>query len=429
MRRIKEKFKKNIEKKNLKSKFSKDSIWLILSQITLVLCGFSINLIIGKVQGASSLGIFNLAISYYSFFSVIFSFGLNTAILQKVSSNDEGDTVEKEIFSSNFFLLLFSSICLSLLLILISKNFPYLYGKDLSYSSNFIICFFALPFFILNKSYMAYFTGKRNQKMFALIRIFRWLLLLIFITVGVFLEYTITVLLYSFLITESIILLMNLIVKNNFTLKLSKKRMKDNISFGFKSYTSEMVSDFNDKLDIMIIAHFLTKSDVGIYSFLVFFVKSLYIFPGILQQNFNPIISKLWKIKDFIKINKSIKRIKKINLLIIIAQYLFVLGAYIFMINFLKKEFNNTEYLFIIASIGIFMYATVYWSGGILTMTNQLIPNIYRTSLVLISTVLLTFILCKFYGLLGAVIAVSLNGLIAFFLLKFFIFKTLKIKI
>jgi O-antigen/teichoic acid export membrane protein len=308
-------------------------------------------------------------------------------------------------------------------------KFPGLLGKDAQFNSYLITCALALPLFNLNKMFMAYYSGKRNQKRFSLLRLLRWLLIFVMIFAMVISDFPIGTILHVFLVTEILLLALNLTWKHDFHFLFDKNIVKENMAFGIKSYAASIVSEFNNKLDIIIIALFVTNSQLGVYSFVIFFAKSLYIFPGILQQNISPIISSLWIKRDISKIKRTIATVKKVNFILIALQTAAIIVFYNLIITFIKKEFLNTEMYLYISLIGVFASGSVYWAGSILIMTQKLNANILRTWLVFSLSIITTYWLCSSYGLIGAVWSVSTNGIISFMLLKYFIKRTLNISV
>ena len=419
-------------KKIASSKFSKDTIWLIGSQGILLVSGLLVNLLIGKELGSSELGIFNQVLGYYAILSTIFSLGLNNSIIKKISALQQNkDTLnqEKLLLSSNFFLTLIFSTLFSSIVILIIHLFPQIISsKELAES--LIIPISSLPFFNLNKNFMAYYSGKRMQKQFSIVRSLRWILIIGFIGVCITLKLKVESILYSFLFTEFILVVYSTIqLKKIFVFNFTKQYLKDNFSFGFKSFSAELFAIFNDKFDILIIGYFLTNSEVGIYSFYIFFAKSLYIFPGIIQQNINPIISKHHSENTLLELQNKFYKLRKVNLLILLIQTFAILGMYVIIVHFFKAEFKNSIHLLIIAMIGIFPSALISWSGSILVMIGKLKENIIRTFSIMAISLSLTVIFCYFYGLLGATIAVSLSSFISFIMMNSFVRRLVGLKI
>jgi O-antigen/teichoic acid export membrane protein len=414
---------------NFSSKFTKDTFWLISSQIILIISGFLLNVIIGGKLGAENLGIFSQVISYYTILSTIFSLGLNNTIIQKIASAAQENNTENEILTSNLILTAIISVILTIASIALAYTFPNIFSsKELAEA--IVIPFLSLPFFNLNKNFMAYYSGKRNQKMFSILRSTRWLLLIGFISISILVSSNLSILLYAFIFTEGSVFIFNsILLRKQFNIKVNLHLMKSNFSFGFKSFSAELLSVFNDQLDILIIAYFLTNSEVGIYGFLIFFAKSLYIFPGILQQNLNPIISNYWVNNKISELQVQLNKIQRINILVVLSQTFLVLIAYQTIIMLFKQEFQNSLVFLLIAISGTLPFALISWGGSMLVMTGKLKENTHRIFFILIFSSSTTFVLSYFFGLLGASIAVCLNSIITFLILKTFINKTLGLKL
>jgi O-antigen/teichoic acid export membrane protein len=188
-----------------------------------------------------------------------------------------------------------------------------------------------------------------------------------------------------------------------------------------KSFFAEAFSILNDKLDLIIIGYLISSTDVGVYSFLIFFAKSLYIFPGILQQNINPLIGKYWKDKKMVELNKLLRKIRKGNLYVVLFQAVILVIFYKVLIDYFMIEFNDSFGFLLIAIIGVIPMALITWGGSILVMTNRLKANIQRTILILVFSVLSIVILTFNFGLHGAVWALVLNGVFGFSLLVGFV--------
>jgi O-antigen/teichoic acid export membrane protein len=414
---------------NYSSKFSTDTMWLILSQIVLISSGFLINILIGVKFGSEKLGIFNQVIGYYTIFSTMFSIGLNNSIIKSISTVGLNKSTSSKILTSNLILTAIFSILLTAISLFITKKYPFLFSSS-ELAEAIVIPLVSLPFFNINKNFMAYYTGTRNQKMFSLLRSIRWLLIIIFIIFSICFEENISIFLYSFLFAEVTIFFGNLFMLRHYIIfKIEIQYFKSNFYFGLKSFTAELLSVFNDQLDLIIIAYYLSKYEVGVYSFFIFFTKSLYIFPGIIQQNLNPIISKYWSQNRIKELQLQINKIRKINQIVVGVQVIIILLCYYIIINYIKLDFKESFGLLIISLIGAFPFSLILWSGSILVMTGKLNENIYRTLFILIFSVSSSLILSSLLGLIGSTIAISINSIMAFILMKTFVKKSLNLKL
>jgi len=413
----------------LGSKFSKDTVWLLMAQIVLFVCGFFLNFIIVYKSGTAGLGLFNKAMAFYSIASIFFALGLNNTLIKKIAEKNKTLKEENTLFTSNIFFTFLVSAILSTGFVFLNKIATDVLGIK-AISQAIVIPFFALPFFNVNKNFMAFYSGKRDQKKVAIERILRWLLLLGFVVATVLSGQSIEIVLYCFLFSEGCLFLFNIYsIRKNIDFNFTRIQVKENFAFGLKTYISEIVSVMNANVDIIIVGFFLSLEEVGIYSFIVFFVKTLAVFPGLIMQNINPIVSEFWTKGDVQELKEKIRKIKRVNFYVVGAQFLTLLLAYKIVTSFIKEEFAGTYLYFIICLTGYLFFALVYWSGGMLIMMGKNKENNIRTLVVLAVCVALQLIFSYSYGLFGACLAMFVSSVLNYFLLKIMINKTFKTSI
>lgn len=400
-------------------KFTVDTLWLISSQAVLIISGFLVNLIIGYQYGAATLGVFNQVLGFYLILSTFISLGINNCLIQKISSGLPQH--HQRIFSSNFSITTVSAILFSAALLFVSYYFPSVFSSP-ELAKALFIATFSLPFFNWNKNFMAFATGTRNQKLFSNVRSFRWLIIIGFVATVILMSADPFWLYYSFLAAEVILFIFCFAMFSHLlTFNFNVMDIKSNLSFGLKSFFAEAFSILNDKLDLIIIGYLISSTEVGVYSFFIFFAKSLYIFPGILQQNINPLIGKHWSAQTMDELGPTLNKIRKVNATIVLVQALAIVVFYKVLTDNYKPEFTDSLKYLAITFIGIIPFAFIGWGGSILVMTGKLKANIYRTLVLLIFTVLATFIFTFFFGFTGAIWAIVANGIFAFLLLFGFV--------
>jgi O-antigen/teichoic acid export membrane protein len=205
--------------------------------------------------------------------------------------------------------------------------------------------------------------------------------------------------------------------------------IRESISFGIGSFISEITSTFNSSIDIILVAYFLSDQEAGQYSFIAFFVRTLYVFPGILMQNISPIISYHWTKKAITELNIKLHKLRSINMIVLSLQFLMLLVFYKIVILRIKEGFETTYAAFIIAMMGTFLFAQISWGGSILVMTEKLKANFYRTFIVLILNVIVCTLFSYAFGFIGSVTAISANALLSFLLLKTFVYRKTGVKL
>lgn len=411
------------------SRFSRDTVWLIGAQAVLMVSGFGVNLIVGKTQGADALGIFNQALAFYTILSTFFALGLNNTITKKIAEGNRTSEETQQILSSNLFVTTLFSGLMSILIGTAAFQRPDFFSSP-ELARVVYIPMVALPFFNINKNFGAYFTALRLQKRFAQQRILRWSIILSFVIGCVLTEQSVDKTLWCFFVAEFIVLMLNLFqLRGRFKLRISRNTIVDNLKFGMKTYVAELISVLNSSLDVILIGYFLTNAETGVYSFIVYFVKTLYIFPGIMMQNFSPIVSKTWASGKMQELVARMQSIRRVNRIVVSLQLIALLIGYPIITLYIKQEFNNTIQLFLMAVAGAYVYSLISWSGSMLIMTNKLNENIARTLLIIVLSATCTLLFTNVMGLAGSCVAYSINGFIAFFATRQFIQSSLKLSV
>lgn len=367
----------------LNSRFSRDTIWLIGAQAVLMISGFGVNLIVGKIQGADALGVFSQALAFYTILSTFFALGLNNTITKKIAEGQRSAEETQSILTTNLIITACFSGLFSAIVSTVAMRRPDFFSSP-ELAAVVHIPMLALPFFNINKNFGAYFSGLRLQKRFAQQRILRWTIIILFVSVTVYTKRPSEDTLWCFLAAELTVFLLNLFqLRGRVKLRISRSTIADNLKFGMKTYVAELISVLNASLDVILIGYFLTNAETGIYSFIVYFAKTLYIFPGIMMQNFSPIVSKTWATGKKEELLIKMHSIKKTNRWVVSVQLVVLLLAYPLITLFVKKEFSGTFGLFAITAFGAFIFSLIAWSGSMLIMTNKLNKNIQRVGLII----------------------------------------------
>jgi O-antigen/teichoic acid export membrane protein len=268
------------------------------------------------------------------------------------------------------------------------------------------------------------------QKRFAQQRILRWTIIILFVSVAVYTKRPTEDTLWCFLAAELTVFLLNLFqLFDRVKLRISRSTIVDNLKFGMKTYVAELISVLNSSLDVILIGYFLSNAETGIYSFIVYFAKTLYIFPGIMMQNFSPIVSKTWSTGKLDELKSRMHSIRRMNRIVVSLQLIALLIVYPIVTLFIKQEFNSTFNLFLISVLGAYIFSLISWSGSMLIMTNKLNENIARTLFIILMSASSTVLAAKFLGLQGACLAYGINGLISFWATRQFIKKSLQISV
>lgn len=414
----------------LQYKFVKDSAWTFISYIILAFSGVIINILIGNNYGPAGLGVFSQALALYMILSLIAVCGLNNSVLKYIAQYNSETEVVKNIFTTAFILTLAFSIFLVIVLQLLSYRFSSIFfNRDVTKAASII--FLSLPFFALNKIFMALLNALRHMKTYALIQSLRWILIISFILFSIFLKKQIHFIFFSFLFTEVILLSYFLIYYiKYFNLKHNSSGwFNKHLIFGSKSVLLGFLSETNNKIDVFFISFFLSNYNVGVYSFAAEIARGLLSIGTVVQLNVNPIVSDLWEKRNREALSSYTRQIMKFMFKLIMFVIIAAAVIYPFFVKIFMKDISYLESIpiFYILLPGVFIFGMYCFAGGYLSMANYLNTALLNLIIIIAFNTLSCIIFIHFWGLIGAAIATSSTLTVTTMLLHFFVRKKMGI--
>lgn len=413
-------------------KFVQDSAYVLASYIILAFSGIVANVLIGNFYRAEGLGVFNQSVALYMIFSLITVFGLNTSIVKHIAQYNEDTEIQKKIFTSAVLLTTGISIILAFILYLLACYFPALYfNKEVTRSTAIIVL--SLPFLSQNKVFMALLNALRHMKAYAIIQSVRWILIISFILISIYLKRSVYFLSYSFLFSELLLLIYFVIFYSQyFSFKYIRSSWyKTHWIFGGKSVLLGFLSETNNRVDIFLISFFLTNYYVGIYSFAAEIAKGFLNIASVIQLNINPIVSNLWEKHDLVALNKYTKSISKVMYIIVIPLFIIAALAYPVFINIFMKDKSYIESIpvFYTLLVGIFLPAVYYFAGAYLSMANFLNISVINLIIIIIYNALSCTLFIHLFGFYGAAVSTSTTYLLSVILMQYYVRKKMGISL
>ena len=275
---------------------SKNSAITFSSQILIFAVGFITSIILARTLGPTGKGIYALIILIPAVMLKLGSLGIEAANVYFVGSRQ----YEPKDVASNSLL---SSILLSLFLILLFLGISYLSAFKNYLNSNQINIFYlwlvvlTIPFSLFSGFLRSIFLGKEKIITFNKINIFQTIIQLVTIVIfliilkqgvsGAVNAHILTVL-FAFVF---IIFLIKKVTK--IKLSFNKKLFKDSIGYGVKAYFANLAQFLNYRLDMFLVAFFLTPAAVGYYSLSVGIAEKLWMLPGAIATVLFPRVSSL----------------------------------------------------------------------------------------------------------------------------------------
>ncbi|CAG0977858.1 hypothetical protein FLAV_01602 [Flavobacteriales bacterium] len=416
----------------IKSKFAKDGLWLIGSQLILSVCALLINIFISQKYSSAGFGVFNISFKVYLITSVLASFSTNVIVLRYISQFNIEKEREEKCLSTAFTMALFFSLLVMIAGILLCFFITKWVGKE-TLQHCLIVFFIGIPFFVLNKFYFNVLNGLRKMQLFAFLQALRWVLLAVgVITFSALFSFSLWKMCLFFPVTECVLFMVStLAVKPYFKTRLTWKKgwITEHFHFGWQSVSSYAITEIHNYSDVVVLGIFTNMSTVGLYSFAADIAKNLFAFTDILQTNFNPIITELWWKNKYEELNSKIKQLRNFTYLLYAPVCLLSVFAYSVLIRYFLNDSGYTEsyYLFIILCLGVFLFSGIRPSMAILELCGFQQLKLKINIVALFMNILLNGLLAFFYGITGIALATVFSYLIYALLLDFTVQKKIKI--
>ena len=275
---------------------SKNSAVTFSSQVLILGLGLITSIILARVLGPTGKGIYALIMLIPAVMLKLGSLGIEAANVYFTGSKRYEI---KDIVSNS----LLSSILLGLILIFLFFGVSHLNIFQTFLNSNQINPFYlwlavlTVPLSLLFGFLQNIFLGKEEIAKYNKINIFRGILQLIAIIIFllIFKQGIFGAVLSHILIITTVTLFVVILVKKitPLSIKIHRKLFKDSTKYGLKAYFGNLAQFLNYRLDIFLVAIFLTPAAVGFYSISVGIAERLWMLPGAIATVLFPRISSL----------------------------------------------------------------------------------------------------------------------------------------
>ncbi|MFH1326515.1 MAG: oligosaccharide flippase family protein [archaeon] len=418
---------------SLKSKFGQGVIWNIGSLGILGIVGILLNILIARFYGAEILGVFNQAFAFYILASQIAVWGMHFSVLKHISQFSEDKKKCNSIISSSIILTIVISLVISIIIYSLKGFFGGILGSEnVKEAVGYIAP--AIFFFAINKLLLYVLNGFRHMKNYAFSNALRYVMILVFLIIGIILGVSGNTLPIIFTLGEFVVLCWLIISTSklySFTLNKFKEWAKKHLEFGNKIMLSGTLHETNTRVDILMLGIFTSDAMVGIYSLASIIAEGVSMIYIAVKANVNPILTKLYFKKRIKKLREIIKKGVKAFYILMFAVVIISIILYPFFLQIFMEDasFYESWYIFIILLFGILLSSGYLPFNQILIQTGFPGWHTIMIAIVVASNILLNLIFIPLLGLYGAAIATSLSFIISMVILKVFVKKLIKIQV
>jgi O-antigen/teichoic acid export membrane protein len=283
---------------SLNRRFYADVVWNLGSLAVIAVGGIAINVLIARYYGPEILGAFGQTLALFAIVAQGAVGGFALGLLHHLPGVSKDRDQIKQIFGS----ALYPAMALGFVVAaatFVSADFIGSYLESPLVSTGLKCAAPGVWLFAVNKCFLFAANALRRMRLFAVGQGLRVLLYFTVIVVMLWLaidgaylplaltlgEAALAVFLYAFTLDDLSSSLMR--VNRDWILRM--------IRFNRDGYLIGLLLDINLKVDIIVLGIFLADELVGIYAFMALFAEGFSQIPVVLQNNLNPLLSRLAK--------------------------------------------------------------------------------------------------------------------------------------
>jgi len=391
-------FKSKLAKDKHFSELLKGSSVAFIFKIFGIGLGYIFTLIVARLFGAGTIGVYSLSLIIFNIFAMISIFGFDSALVKFVADYNSSNRIDKvkEVYLKTLFFVLPVSILLSFVLFLSAGYISQTIFDKEKLTVFLEVMAFSIPPFVLLKINAALFRGLKRISFFSLFDTFGFLLLnIICVIVAVWLfNYTNDILLAYIQFTSLFLLaIISLYTIKKYT-KIYEFTSKNILKIGqilkvsFPMLLTSSIALIMSWTDIIMIGIFQSESEVGIYSVVVKVAALASVMLMVVGTILGPKIAEFWTNEDMNNLKNIIKQSTKLI-------------------------FFTSLPILVILSINQLFYAFSGDTGMFLKMTNNQTYLLKLNLFVLLINIVLNYILIQYFGINGAAIATTIALVIA----------------
>ena len=400
---------------------SKGFFYLFASQGLIVIAGFVSQFFVAGILNPIDIGRIKIMQTYIELSTLICGFGFNTSLL-KLASENKGDGEKKQLYQTAFLITLVSFVFIYLLLYLLS--FLGMISTDPVILQIFpIYALFVLPL-SLQTIQLAYYQARKKIKTMAKLQFIVKVISIVFIIIFTFFfklnGYIFTVVLTSFLA----IIIFELGIKNiRFKIsyfKLNLKLLKDMWRLAGYALIANVVGILATTIDIYLINYLITdRIEVGYYMFARTIVSVYQLFPFTIQQVAFPFFSE--QSSNHERWHSSYLKYNKLNHLLV---GLVVIGGILLLPVLVKfvfaGKYDRSIYYFLFLSLAWMIKNSNMMKGTAIMGHGRFDINFLASSITLILTFPIVFLLIRYFELNGAIAGMIIGAVISYITFTYF---------
>ena len=372
--------------------------------------GLATNVLLVAFRGPELLGLFGFAYAMIAVVSHLASFGVQNSCLRQAS------LLPREANGSMLIAALLVSCSTSILtgsaMLTLWPLFQDSIQVDLG--DRFPCLVAALVLFSINKIYLATLNGMRRIRLLYSLQLLRVALILTYVVWVCLSRLENQRVVESFLFSEVIlfVLLSCVLFKDPCEINVRHiiRWVRHHLGFGARSFITGLSIEAHTRLDLLVLAFFVSERSLGIYSFVSYFSEGLLQIIALVRNNVNPLLAKYFYDRNSVALSNTISLTRRWCLLSFSLLAGTVIALYLPAMDLLELESMKEGWTVLIILAGtLIVLSPLMPFDTILTQFGKPGASSLIFSTAAIFSLILNIIAIPLLGLPGAALATSVS--------------------
>ena len=413
-------------------KFALDVSHTFIASIINMFLIFVISILLARHLGASDLGLYRLAYTFYGVATMIGALGIPVAVIKYVAEYKDDEVNLNKIVSSGIITSLIVGVAISIIIYLLSQTLAGLF-KMPQIEGLLELLSPVFPFVLVNSILFGTLNGLREMERYAIALILQQSLITASTIILIYYGFGVSGAIIS-IVVSSIGISAYLIYscRGHFHLIIDEylKTTKKLTSFGTKMFGANLINLINLQADIVFLGYFLTAANVGYYSAATGLSKFFLVIPQAIQTVSYPATSEYWAKKNILGLQKMLDKSMKYSAVVLMPAGLAIsFFAEDIVTRIYGQGFQQSALPLQILLMGTVIFGVACTSiGGALAGINRPDLSLKAAGISAAANVVLNIVLIPKFGIDGAAIATCTSLIIMTLIFGLMTYRTLSIK-
>lgn len=388
--------------------------WVFGSFVVQALAGAVLMVWLAWHSGREALGVFNQLYALFVILGQLYVLGLNDSSLKHAAQHRDEPDVLRVLAQSSLICGLGTGAAGLLFSLILVAPIGRLADSD-NVAAGLLYMSPAFLLFVINKILTGLLNGQQRMRYFAASQAFRAVVLVACIVSLSLWNRPLSWFGFAFLATEAAVLVMFApVVIDVFSGTVSaaarRRWVARHLRFGVRSLPHGLLSETFFRVDILILAVFLSDADVGLYSFVAFFVEGVFQIPYVIRTVTTPRLVAVMAGRDWAGFLRQLRRAAPTSFALTASTSLLVVVLFpMFQDWFPLLADERGPALLNILLAGLVVYAvTAPFESLPLAAGRPVVQSAFMVAVVGVNVVL-NLLLIPRYGLFGAAVATAIS--------------------